>query len=85
MGDSCGISEKVETPQAQPRRLNTRPAESEHLEAEINHPIPKQQNLRKKLFKKEQRKSNPAAHVIPRNLLVFSEVYDIFIYGNYKD
>ena len=30
--DSCGNSGKVETPQAKPRRLNSRPAESEHLE-----------------------------------------------------
>ena len=33
MLDSCGNSGKVETPQGEsPRRLNSRPAESEHLE-----------------------------------------------------
>ena len=32
MLDSCGRSGTGETPQAKPRRLTARPAESEHLE-----------------------------------------------------
>ncbi|PLT27857.1 hypothetical protein CUU66_21695 [Peribacillus deserti] len=34
--DSCGSSGTGETPQAKPRRLTARPAESEHPGAEIN-------------------------------------------------
>ncbi|PGM55082.1 hypothetical protein CN946_15995 [Bacillus sp. AFS053548] len=34
--DSYGICGKAETPQAKPRRLRSRPMESEHPEVEIN-------------------------------------------------
>ncbi|PLT29440.1 hypothetical protein CUU66_13135 [Peribacillus deserti] len=34
--DSCGSSGTGETPQAKPRRLSARPAESEHPVVEIN-------------------------------------------------
>ncbi|PEL10534.1 hypothetical protein CN601_12320 [Bacillus sp. AFS017336] len=35
--DSYGISGKAETPQASPRRLRSRPMESENPVVEINH------------------------------------------------
>jgi AhpD family alkylhydroperoxidase len=46
--DSCGKCGKVETPQACPRRLNSRPAESEHLERKSTNTL--QQCLRKTRF-----------------------------------
>ncbi|PLT31901.1 hypothetical protein CUU66_00275 [Peribacillus deserti] len=45
--DSCGTGE---TPQAKPRRLNARPAESEHPHVPINPLVQKQQSLRKQPF-----------------------------------